>query len=129
MLTQQMRPDCRVRGAVSEAQKAASIIPESTKIFYSIRVPKIATANDLAKKVEACLRAGAMAMGCDCHIGHEATYEDLVPNLPLCEAYISYTKSAGNEVEVLSTEVIGVSTDQGNVRDVMPALYPTFGIP
>lgn len=129
MLRQQMRPDCRIHGAVIEAPKAANIIPESTKTFYSIRAPKMAAADELAKKVEACLSAGALATGCGYSIKREAAYQDLLPNLPLCEAYKSHMKAAGKDVQVLATEVVRASTDQGNVSHVMPALHPMFGIP
>ncbi|UKZ84083.1 uncharacterized protein TrAFT101_000006 [Trichoderma asperellum] len=98
MLRQQMRPDCCIYGAVIEAPKAANIVPESTKTFYSVRAPKLAAAKELAEKVEACLSAGALATGCSCSIKREAAYEDLLPNLPLCEAYTSHMKAAGKDV-------------------------------
>jgi amidohydrolase len=129
LLRQQMTPDCRIHGAIVQAPKVANIIPDQTKTAYSIRASTIAAAEKLTQKVDACLRAGALATGCSCSIESGDVYADLVPNPTLCENYSSHMKSFGKDVEIISSEIMGGSTDQGNVSHVMPALHPMFGIP
>jgi metal-dependent amidase/aminoacylase/carboxypeptidase family protein len=114
---------------VVEAPKVANIVPDRTKVVYSIRAPTISAAEELSGKVDVCLRAGALAAGCSCSIEREDAYADLLPNLTLCQAYSSHMKSLGKDVEVIAKEILGASTDQGNVSHVMPALHPMFGIP
>jgi len=129
MLRQQMSPDCRIHGAVAEAPKVANIIPDSTKVVYSVRGPSINVAEGLASRVEDCLRAGALATGCRCDVERENPYVDLLPNETLCKTYCAHMKRMGKKVEVMAKEILGASTDQGNISREMPALHPMFGIP
>ncbi|KIW03939.1 hypothetical protein, variant [Verruconis gallopava] len=128
MLRQQMKPDCRVHGAIVEAPKVANVIPDRTSATFSVRAPTIAAAEELAQRVDACLKAGAVATGCECSIKKHPSYADLIPNRTLCESYSSHMRSLGRRVEVMSTEVLGASTDQGNVSYAVPALHPMFGV-
>jgi amidohydrolase len=128
MLRQQMHPSCRVHSAIVEAPKVANIIPERTKAAYSVRATSLGAAVELTNRVEACIHAGALATGCSCSIDREEPYAELRPVRSLCEAYTSHMKLFGKDVEVMATEILGASTDQGNVSQEMPALHPMFGI-
>jgi amidohydrolase len=128
MLRQQMHPGDRIHSAIVEAPKVANIIPERTKAAYSVRATSMSAAVELADRVEACIHAGALATGCSCSIDREEPYADLRPIQSLCEAYASHMKFFGKEVETMATEVMGGSTDQGNISHEMPALHPMFGI-
>jgi amidohydrolase len=64
VLRQQMKPDARVHGCILEAPKVANIIPDLTKVGYSIRSPNAKDVEELGRKVKNCLQAGALATDC-----------------------------------------------------------------
>lgn len=128
MLRQQMHPSYRVHSAIIEAPKVANIIPQRTKAAYSIRAVTLGEAVALTNKVETCIQAGALATGCSCSIDREEPYAELRLIQSLCETYTLHMKSFGKEVEMMAQEVLGGSTDQGNVSQEMPSLHPMFGV-
>jgi metal-dependent amidase/aminoacylase/carboxypeptidase family protein len=65
VLRQQMRPEERVHGSILEAPKVANVIPDFTKVGYSVRGPTIDSTRALGDKVIACFRAAGLATGCE----------------------------------------------------------------
>lgn len=129
MLRQQMEPNERVHCAILEAPKVTNVIPEQTKIRYTIRSPRMEGTRKLGERVRGCLEAGALAAGCQIEIEEEPMYADLRSNMPLCETYQTHMLHLGTNIAKFDPEPITGSTDQGNVTHVIPGLHAIVGIP
>jgi amidohydrolase len=113
VLRQQMRPDERVHGCVVEAPKVNNVIPDMTKLNYSVRSATMDGCRKLGDKVVACFNAAALATGCTVEISEEAMYADLRVNKTLCEQYASKASRYGERILPTSEEPFAGSTDQG----------------
>jgi len=59
MLRQQVRPDCRIHGIITNGGAAANIIPEYASAIFYVRAPRIETMWDLFKRVTAAAEGAA----------------------------------------------------------------------
>src|SRR3990170_6946563 len=64
MLRQQVRPDCRIHGIITNGGAAANIIPEYASAVFYVRAPRIDTMWDLFKRVTSAAEGAAQATGC-----------------------------------------------------------------
>ncbi|PAA47307.1 hypothetical protein BOX15_Mlig005194g2, partial [Macrostomum lignano] len=125
-LRQQMRPEWRVHGIVKEGGQRPNIIPERAVLDYFVRCPSDRELAVLRARVEACLRAGAVASGCECSIEDISRgYSSVICNAPLGAAYSANLTALGVE-HVGITELPSGSTDMGNVSYTVPAIHPMF---
>jgi len=67
-LRQQMQPSERVHGCILEAPKVTNVIPDFTKVSYSVRSPTMEGARKLGQKVKNCFEAAGLATGCKVQI-------------------------------------------------------------
>jgi amidohydrolase len=127
MLRQQIRPDARIHGIVTNGGAAPNIIPEVAACTFYVRAPKIDYMWELHKRVMACAEGAARATGCSVKvIDKEAPYEPLRRNDTLLDVF------RGNMARVGATESpapdrLG-SSDIGNVSQVIPAIQPMVQI-
>ncbi|CVK96234.1 hypothetical protein FPRO06_11842 [Fusarium proliferatum] len=129
MLRQQIKPDERIHGCILQAPKITNVIPEYTKVKFSIRSPKMNSLKKLSERVRKCLEAGGLATGCEVEITEELAYADLWVNNPLCSLFKGHMESLGVSLSQGSQhENIGGSTDMGNVSQVIPGLHGVIGI-
>src|SRR5215472_13772361 len=63
MLRQQMRPECRIHGIITNGGAAANIIPEYAASTFLVRAPRIDMMWDLYRRVVACAEGAAKAAG------------------------------------------------------------------
>ncbi len=78
MLRQQVRPDCRIHGIITNGGAAANIIPEYASAVFYVRAPRIDTMWDLFKRVSAAAEGAARATGCTLKITqHDSVYEPM----------------------------------------------------
>ncbi|KAB5530270.1 major facilitator superfamily domain-containing protein [Coniochaeta sp. 2T2.1] len=129
MLRQQMRPDERVHGAITQAPSITNAIPELTRTKYTIRSRTMDRAKALGGRVRRCLEAAALATGCELEVQEEQIYADLIVNPPLCEAFRLCMEDQGERLLETDEILMAGSTDQGNVSHVVPALHALIGIP
>ena len=71
MLRQQVRPDCRIHGIITNGGAAANIIPEYASAIFYVRAPRIDAMWELLKRVIACAEGAAKATGVHAQ-GHPA---------------------------------------------------------
>ncbi|KAK2767692.1 hypothetical protein FQN54_003850 [Arachnomyces sp. PD_36] len=128
-LRQQIRPDERIHGCILEAPKINNVIPEYTKIMYTVRSPTLAAVRALGDRVKRCIEAGGHATGCEVNIDiDERHYADLRPNEPLCGMYQTHMSRYGDQILKMQPEAISASTDMGNVSYIVPGLHALIGI-
>jgi amidohydrolase len=127
MLRQQMRPDARIHGIVTNGGAAPNIIPEVAACTFYVRAARLEYMWELHQRVLACAEGAAKATGCTMTvIDKEAPYEPLKRNDTLLALFRANMQSVGAE-ESPAPDRLG-SSDIGNVSQVIPAIQPMVQI-
>jgi len=128
MLRQQMRPDCRVHGIITNGGAAANIIPEYAAATFYVRAPRLDMMWELHRRVVACAEGAARATGASLKVTpHDNAYEPLKRNQALLDLFAANMKAAGLSEGEAIPDRLG-SSDIGNVSQVVPAIQPMVGI-
>jgi len=129
MMRQQMRPDCRVHGIITNGGAAANIIPESAAAVFYVRAPRIEVMWDLYKRVVACAEGAAKAAGATVTVtqGADNVYEPLKRNQTLLDLFAANMATVGLAEGPPVLDRLG-SSDVGNVSQVIPTIQPMIGI-
>ena len=128
VLRQQMKPTWRVHGvALNGGGTDPAVIPASTKLLYYIRAPHSDELVELEKKVMDCFKAAAKATGCEVAIQlRNGKFEALRSDKHLAACYAENLASLGKEFEMEGE--MSISTDFGNVSQLVPAIHPVFKV-
>ncbi|OXV10205.1 hypothetical protein Egran_02035 [Elaphomyces granulatus] len=129
MLRQQIRPEQRIHAAFLKVPQVMNVIPDHTRVQFGTRSPTWSAANNLLERVTDCLKAGALASGCEIEYSRIDGYLDLRLNQTLCKRYTHHMESFGERIRCMTEEYMSASTDMGNVSYVVPGLHQFFGIP
>jgi amidohydrolase len=128
MLRQQMRPDCRIHGIITNGGAAANIIPEYASALFYVRAPRIDTMWDLYKRVSTCAEGAARAAGCSLKITqHDSVYEPMKSSRVMLDLFAANMKTVGLAEGTPIPDRLG-SSDIGNVSQVIPAIQPMVAI-
>ena len=128
ILRQQMKPDWRVHGVITDGGTKPNIIPETSSIVCYIRAPTRDELATLASKVKACFSAAAEATGCQCSITtKDKPFDNLLSNEVLAGLFEENLKAKGAEQWSKSLKECG-STDMGNVSYIVPSIHPMYQI-
>ncbi len=123
-LRQQILPDARMHGIISNGGAAPNIIPDHTVGRFYLRAKQRAYLNELNQKFLSCVKGAAIATGTRYETRmYENPFDNMLNNLVLAERMRDYL-----------TEVIGVtrvdrapehfgSIDMGNVSHIVPAVH------
>jgi amidohydrolase len=127
MLRQQIRPDARIHGIVTNGGAAPNIIPEVAACTFYVRAARLDYMWELHKRVVACAEGAAKATGCTVSvIDKEAPYEPLKRNDTLLGLFRANMTAVG-AAESPAPDRLG-SSDIGNVSQVIPAIQPMVQI-
>lgn len=132
VLRQQIRPNERVHGVITEGGLKPNIIPDRTAAEYYIRAPSRQALAALRARVAACFEGAATATSCSLDLKTDGRpYDDLVNNDALAAAYCDNMQTLGLSLPTKDQSLRGpaASTDMGNVSYVLPSIHPMFGIP
>ena len=127
-LRQQMKPDWRVHMIITNGGSKGNVIPDKTAMDVWVRAPTTEDLKVLVSKVEACVKAAALATGCEYTFTLDGNiFEDLWSNATLAQLYAKNLSQKGF-TEFLDEHNTTGSTDMGNVSHVVPAIHPMFKI-
>jgi metal-dependent amidase/aminoacylase/carboxypeptidase family protein len=128
MLRQQVRPDCRIHGIISNGGAAANIIPEYASAIFYVRAPRVDTMWDLFKRVNAAAEGAAKATGCTLKVTqHDSVYEPLKSSRVMLDLFAANMKAVGLSEGQAIPDRLG-SSDIGNVSQIIPAIQPMVAI-
>jgi amidohydrolase len=128
MLRQQVRPDARIHGIVTQGGAAPNIIPEVAACTFYVRSARLDYMWDLRRRVVACAEGAAVATGCTVEVvDFEAPYEPLKRNDTLLGLFRANMASIGAVESSPIPDRLG-SSDIGNVSQVIPAIQPMVQI-
>ncbi|MGQ0432873.1 MAG: M20 family metallopeptidase [Microthrixaceae bacterium] len=125
-LRQHIRPNERVHGIITAGGDKPNIVPSMARTEWMVRSRSIRTLAPLKERVEACLRAGAAAAGCDVDIAWKSVvYADMLDNEVMVDLYRANAEALGRDLANPDPafSVVG-STDMGNVSYVVPSIHP-----
>ena len=131
LLRQQLPPGDQVHGFVVEGGSAANIIPARAVAQFMCRSVTAERLDALRDRVDACLRAGALATGATLDVrtlGHR--FSHMASDL---EILAHYRRAAESQGRAFALDDAGaprptLSTDMANVSLAVPAIHPLIGI-
>ena len=127
VLRQQMKPDWRVHGVITNGGAKPNIIPEKTSLSYYVRTQYRHELSVLLEKVKACFEAAAKATGCEVELGEGVPqHDDLVSNETLVRLFGENLEELGAVAPMKGPT--GGSTDMGNVSHTVPSIQPKYFI-
>jgi len=129
MLRQQVRPECRIHGIITDGGAAANIIPERAAATFYVRAPRIDLMWDTYRRVVACAEGAAKAAGAELRVTEhrDTIYEPMKRNQALLDVFAANMAAAGLTEGEPIPDRLG-SSDVGNVSQVIPAIQPLIGI-
>lgn len=126
-MRQQVVDGERIHGIISKGGEAANIIPDYAAADFYVRSDTRKNLKKLVERVKDCAKGAAMATGTRVEISnYEYSFEDLVTNNTLSEAYVKNLKKLG--VEDIGKGKAAGSTDMGDVSYCCPVIHPYFPI-
>ena len=123
-LRQQIRPDARIHGIVTDGGQAVNIIPERAAMALSARSPDGEYVRELLDRLEACARGAAAATGTTLQAERGLFLDSLKFNPALAAIVTENARALGFE---MTPRFVGASTDLGNLTQVVPTL--SYGLP
>jgi amidohydrolase len=128
MLRQQVRPDCRIHGIITDGGAAANVIPEYAAAIFYVRAPRMDALQALHRRVVACAEGAARATGATLKVTeHDSVYEPLKRNQTLLDLFAANMATVGLSESEAAPDRVG-SSDIGNVSQVIPAIQPMIAI-
>lgn len=123
-LRQQIRPDARIHGIVTDGGQAVNIIPQRAAMALGVRSSDGGYVQELIGRVEACARGAAAATGTTLEVSRHHFLDGIKFNPTLAEIVRENVKALGFQMDA---RFVGASTDLGNLRRVVPTL--SYGLP
>jgi amidohydrolase len=128
MLRQQVRPDCRIHGIITNGGAAANIIPEHAAASFLVRAPRIDSMWELYRRVVACAEGAARAAGVQLIVSQaDDVYEPLKSSRVLLELFSANMRTVGLAEGKPMPDRLG-SSDVGNVSQLIPTIQPMVAI-
>ena len=122
-LRQQLRPETRVHGIITDGGQAVNIIPERAAASLGVRSPDTAYHRDVVARVEACARGAAEATGTTLEVTKGVLMESLKYNATLAGVVKRNSQAIGFE---MAERFVGASTDLGNLSQALPTVSYTL---
>ena len=129
-MRQEVKPDARIHGVITDGGKAANIIPDYTSANFYVRANRVGDVKKLAERVRNCAAGAALATGCTYNMEFsEENFKDTVRNHVLNDL-------AADNIEMftavplvrLGNEYMPGSSDMGDVSYEAPAIQMQFKV-
>jgi len=121
----------RLHGIMTKGGVSVSSIPAEIKYEGRVRGGTTAAIADANLKMDRCLRAGALALGCELEIITLPGYMPIKNNPHMSDIFISNAASLVGDDHVIQkspTHNSGGSTDMGDLSQIMPVIHPYTGV-
>ncbi|MGI1690986.1 M20 family metallopeptidase [Thermoanaerobacter uzonensis] len=127
-LRQQLRPDARIHGIITEGGYTPNIIPEKAIARFYVRAKEKKYMLEVKEKVIACAKGAELATGTKLsYRNFELGFDNLITNKTMAETFKTNLKKLGYHEISDNEEGVG-STDMGNVSQVVPSIHPHIAI-
>jgi amidohydrolase len=123
---QQLRPDARVHGVITDGGTAANIIPDRTAAWFMIRSEDEREYARMRTRFEQLCQGAALAAECTVEVAFSGRATTMRNNMTLANRFganlSAYGVVAGPEPNNLG------SSDMGNVSHLVPTIHPCVAI-
>ncbi|MFQ5829134.1 MAG: M20 family metallopeptidase [Candidatus Methylomirabilia bacterium] len=128
MLRQQVRPNVRIHGIITNGGAAPNIIPETAACAFYVRAASLDYMWEVYRRVIACAEGAAHATGTEVRTTELPTiYEPFKRNQTLLDLFGANLERLKVQVETPIPDRVG-SSDVGNVSQVIPTIHPYIKI-
>lgn len=123
LLRQQLPPDVRIHGIITNGGEAPNIIPERASGLFYLRSRNKHFLPELVQRVRACAEGAAAAHGAKVEIREDPlAYEPFHKNSEICDLFSENLRALGVEFDDVDVEKVGAgSSDMGNLSWKIPA--------
>ena len=112
----------RVHPIITKGGELVNVVPADVRLETFVRGASIEAMMKAAEKVDRCLRAGAMAVGCEVHITTLPGYLPRLVSKEFTEVYRQNVVDLAGEAEWREPAFGAGSTDVGDLSHIMPAI-------
>ncbi len=129
-LRQHIESHQRLHGVFTDGGAKPNIVPDRAATHWYVRSGTSASLGELEPRVEACLRAGADAAGCEVDLEWvDPAYDEMVHDDWLLARYAHHAAALDRPLEdpEIDGPVVG-STDMGNVSHRVPSIHPMVAV-
>jgi len=124
-MRQQIRPDARVHGVITEGGEQPNIVPEYTCAEFYLRAPTVDYCRELLRRFEAAAAGAATATGCRVEVRTDPTvHEPLRPNAAMARLFAANLALIDFPEDPDDGQAGYGSTDCGNVSQRLPTIHP-----
>ena len=124
-LRQQLRPDVRVHGIITEGGVAPNIIPDRCGCYFYVRADDLHEVLEVRKRVIACAQGAALATGCRLQTEEdERVLAPLKVNRAFSDLYSTQLRYLGLKESNAPADKNKGSSDIGNVSQFVPTIHP-----
>jgi metal-dependent amidase/aminoacylase/carboxypeptidase family protein len=128
-MRQQIRPDARVHGVITNGGAQANIIPEYTAAEFYLRAPRTDYCRELLRRFQAAAEGAAKATGCTVTVTPDPTvHEPLKPNSTMAGLFKKNLERIDFPEDPDDGQAGYGSTDCGNVSQAIPTIHPYIRI-
>jgi amidohydrolase len=128
-MRQQLRPDARVHGIITNGGAQPNIIPEYTSAEFYLRALSKDYCHELLRRFRACAEGAATATGCTTTVTPDPTIHDpLKPNATMAGLFAENLKFIDFPEDPDDGQAGYGSTDCGNVSQAIPTIHPYIRI-
>ncbi len=129
LLRQHMPAGTRVHGIVTHGGDAANVVPAHTEGLFMVRAPDVEGLDELKARVMHCFEAGSLATGAQLAVKPRVRYANVVQDAGIMERYRVHAETLGRTIVPGAESGLGpVSTDMGDISQVIPSIHPMIGI-
>ncbi|HYL40157.1 MAG TPA: amidohydrolase, partial [Candidatus Binatus sp.] len=123
---QQLRPEARVHGIVTDGGSAANIIPERAAAWFMLRSTDQADLDVMEARFRVLADAAALAAQCEVEVSFSGGSMTMVNNGVLADRYVANLAAYGFADGPPDPEL--GSSDMGNVSWRLPTIHPSVAI-
>jgi amidohydrolase len=127
-LRQHLRKEAVIHGVITEGGKAANIIPDYTSAQFSVRGNDFKYRDELVERLRQCVEAAALATGCRGVLTPGMSYDNIVGNEAIAEAFERNLQHLNVAIQEPSPNNRIGSTDMGDISQMLPAIHPYIAI-
>ena len=129
LMRQQLRPEARVHGVITNGGAQANIIPEYTSAEFYLRSRSVVYCRELARRFQAAAEGAATATGCRVHVTVDPTvHEPLRANPTMAGLFAKNLEVIAFPEDPDDGQAGYGSTDCGNVSQRIPTIHPYIRI-
>jgi len=127
-LRQHIKDDARLHGIITDGGSAPNIVPERAACLFYLRAQEQGYLEELVKKFLNAVKGAELATGARAEVRYLSSYKARKVNVPLAEAVRKNLESLGRRPVGPTGAKATVSSDIGDVSQVVPAAHPFIAI-